>query len=948
MSKRLLVSACVCMLYFTVLAPCAYAQNAFTRLNNGIVIQLPPSANGAKTLKLEVISDKIIHVSASPEATITAEKSLMVLPVEQKAVNWTASETAGEVVLKTADLTVKVASGTITFMDKTGDTLLKELTNGRSFTPTSNDGEASYKITQLFQSASDEAFYGLGQHQDDMMNYKGKQVMLLQNNTDVAVPFLFSSKRYGILWDNYSITKFGDVRQYQPLSALRLYDIHGDAGWLTTTYSDKKKSGKAPLIRAESTIDYSFLSDTAKFPRNMNLGNKMVEWAGEIESGYTGIHHLNVKYAGYIKVWIDGKLLVDKWRQAWNPGSAIVDVSLVKGKKYPVKITWDPDGSTSYLSVKCLMPTPEGEKDQFAFASEAGNNIDYYFIAGNNADEVISGYRTLTGKATLMPKWAMGFWQSRERYKTAEEILSTVKAFRDRKIPLDNIVLDWSYWKEDQWGSHEFDASRFPNPAGMIKTLHDQYHTHFMISVWPKFYEGTANYDLMNKNGWLYKRNIANRERDWIAKGYTSTFYDAFNPEARKTFWSLMNKQLYSKGIDAWWMDATEPDIHSNLPIEARKEIMTPNALGSSTKYFNAYPLQNAKGVYEGQRQANPDSRVFILTRSAYGGMQRYAAATWSGDIASRWEDMKSQISAGVNFSLSGLPYWTMDIGGFSVERRYEKPNEADLAEWRELNTRWYQFAAFVPIFRSHGQFPFREIYNIAPENHPAYQSMLFYNKLRYRLMPYIYSLAGQAYQDDYTLMRGLIMDFPSDTTVKNIGDQYMFGHSLLINPVYAYHAKSRAVYLPGGPGWYDLYTGKYLQGGRHIQAEAPFERMPVFVKAGSIIPFGPDLQYTSEKPADPVTLYVYTGKDAEFTLYEDEGTNYNYEKGAFSTIGIHYNEASKSLTIADRKGKFEGMLNSRTFRIIIIKPNQQKSLDFNQQADKTVKYTGNKITIKL
>ncbi len=375
---------------------------------------------------------------------------------------------------------------------------------------------------------------------------------------------------------------------------------------------------------------------------------------------------------------------------------------------------------------------------------------------------------------------------------------------------------------------------------------------------------------------------------------------------------------------------------------------MSPTALGPSAEYLNAYPLQNAKGIYEGQRSSDPNKRVFLLTRSGFAGSQRYAATIWSGDIGSTWRDMKNQIAAGVNFSMSGLPYWTMDIGGFVVPSKFENPNSDGLEEWRELNTRWYQFGAFVPVFRSHGQFPYREIFNIAPDTHPAYKSFLYYDKLRYRLMPYIYSLSGAAYHDDYTIMRGLAMDFPKDNAVLNIGDQYMFGPSLLINPVYEYQETKRDVYLPQSAGWYDLYTGKWYAAGQKIIADAPYERMPIFVKAGSIIPFGPDLQYTSEKPADTVTLNIYSGADATFKLYEDEGTNYNYEKGAFAVIEIKYNESTKTITIADRNGSFDGMLQKRTFRLNLFTPNKTKPLDYEDKPDKEVIYNGKKLVIKL
>jgi alpha-D-xyloside xylohydrolase len=423
-----------------------------------------------------------------------------------------------------------------------------------------------------------------------------------------------------------------------------------------------------------------------------------------------------------------------------------------------------------------MKPLQGEEASEYSFKSEAGTQIDYYFVFGKTMDDLIAGYRDLTGPATLMPKWAMGLWQSRQRYKTQDEILQTVAEFRKRNIPLDNIVLDWNYWEENQWGSQEFDQSRFPDATAMIKTLHEKYNTHFMISVWPKFYEGISNYKYFDEKEWLYKRNIANKQRDWIGQGYVSTFYDAYNDEAKKAFWNSINKSLFSKGIDGWWLDASEPDICSNLDIASRKLLMTPTALGPSVQYFNDYAVQNAKAVYEGQRTEKPDQRVFILTRSGFAGIQRFAAATWSGDIGARWSDLKNQIPAGINFSLSGLPYWTTDIGGFAVEHRYENAQGKDLEEWRSLMTRWYQFGAFCPLFRVHGEFPYREIYNVAPENHPAYKSMLFYDRLRYRLMPYIYSLAGKTYHEHYTIMRGLVMDFPDDPAVKNIGNQFMFG----------------------------------------------------------------------------------------------------------------------------------------------------------------------------
>lgn len=939
-------------LFFFIQTETMAQMAGFTKTADGIVIQSDPAlSGGTRLVQLQVVTNNIIRVRATPERAFAPEGSLITVYKKDPSVKWNVTSSKDAITLKADSLTavVQAKTGVVSFYNASGKKLLAEKPAGRRFTPAVFEGERLYGIDQAFETTADDAYYGLGQHQDDVFNYKDEQVMLFQNNTEVAVPFLLSNKAYGILWDNYSLTKAGDTRAYHPLSDLKIWDKNGQQGWLTATYSNAKdKPAEAAVTRAESSINMEFLNDSkAMLPPEFKPATGVVTWEGAVESDFTGLHKFRFTYGGYIKVWVAENLVLDRWRKAWNPAPALLDVPMQKGQKYPVKIEWIPEGSESYLSANWLEPVSADAQNTFSFSSEVGKNEEYYFIAGNDMDAVISGYRTLTGKAPIVPKWALGFWQSRERYKTQEEILSTVAEFRKRAIPLDNIVLDWSYWKEAAWGSQEFDETRFPSPDSMIATLHKQYNTHIMISVWPKFYEGIEAYNEFDKKGWLYKRNIADRQRDWIGKGYVSTFYDAFNADARKGFWDLINKKIYSKGIDAWWMDASEPDILSNVSPQKRIEQMTPTALGPAAQYLNAYPLQNAKGIYEGQRSADPDKRVFLLTRSGFAGSQRYAAAIWSGDIGARWHDMKAQIPAGVNFSMSGIPYWTMDIGGFVVESRFEKPNDKDLEEWREQNTRWYQFGAFVPLFRVHGQFPYREIYNIAPENHPAYQSMLYYNKLRYRLLPYIYSLAGAAYHHNGTFMRGLVMDFPKDTAVLNIGDQYLFGPSLLINPVYTYQQRKRELYLPKGTGWYDLYTGTYVNGGKKITVDAPYERMPVFVREGAIIPFGPALQYTSEKPADTIALYVYTGKDGVFNLYEDEGTNYNYEKGAFSTIPISYKEQTKTLTIGNRNGSFPGMLERRIFRVVWLSPTKPKPLD-DAAVDKEVIYEGKAVIVKM
>jgi len=920
---------------------------SYEKLSDGIVVRL---ANGAqaKAIKLQVISDEIIRVVASPTDTFSNALSLVVLPDLTMSANWKVEEATDEVSIVTPELKARVSltTGEVTFLDPSGKIILQEQKNsGRNFTAVTVDGHPSYQIKQVFESPEDEAFYGLGAHQNGQMNYKSQDVELVQHNIVDVIPFLYSTKNYGILWDNYSISKFGDPRDYQSLSSLKLFDRSGKPGGLTADYYVGEN---ITTTKTENTIEYEFLEtpQVESFPKDVSRHGKVI-WEGAFTSDVEGVHKFLTYSSGYLKIWVDGKLVLDKWRQNWNPWTNKFNVVVKNGEKVNIKMEWIPCDA-GYFSIKHLDPYPAEDQNRLTLSSELGDAIDYYFIKGDNADDVIRGYRHLTGKAPIAPKWAMGFWQSRERYRNQQEMVDVVKEYRKRQIPIDNIVLDWQYWEDPKWGSHEFDTKRFPDPKAMINDLHRNLHTHLMISVWPKFNKGTRNYDEMNEQGFLFTRNVEKKRKDWVGVGYESTFYDPFNEGAGKLFWKQIDQNLNSLGVDGWWLDATEPDIHSNLSIEERKVNMSPTALGPGAKYFNAYSLMNAKGVYEGQRSTSPEKRVFILTRSAFAGQQRYGATTWSGDIVSRWSDFKDQIAAGVNFSLSGIPYWTMDIGGFSVEKRYEHAQGEDIVEWQELNTRWFQFGAFCPVFRSHGQYPFREIYNIAKEGSEAYVSMVYYDKLRYRLMPYIYSLAGKSYWDDYTIMRGLVMDFNTDPKVQNIADQYMFGPSLLINPVHEFKARSRDIYLPANTGWYDLYTGKYIDGGQTIHAEAPLDRMPVYVKEGSIIPAGPEIQYASEKQADPLTLYVYTGKDASFMLYEDEGENYNYEKNKYTTINVVYTEATKTLTLGNRTGEFQGMKTGRKFHIVWVRKDHPVGLGLTASPQQVVDYSGKEISLSM
>lgn len=929
-------------LFFLFIVHTASGQSSFELL-------LPATEyRPAQHLTVKAINDQTFHVVVKPQNSAVAKsENLVVLPqTEQVAV--TQSEDAQFYYLKTAKASAQIhkSSGKLSFFDAKGKLLLAERARGTgSFEPDSYAGDAFYIVQQTFEVDPEEGLYGLGQHQNGVMNYNGgRQVTLLQYNTMIGVPFLYSTKNYGLLWHNYSITRAGDPRPLLPLSALKLHSPEGYTGWIRVNYFDKKQPEKVVFTRPESEIAYLYLDDQERLPKEVDLGESRALYEGKIESPYDGLHRLHFNYSGYLKVWINGELKEDRWRESWNAGSFELDLNMKKGQKYDLKMEWLPDGNQAYLGLRWQAPLPENLKNTFSFVSEAGDSVDYYFIAGADGDEVIRGYRKLTGKAQVLPQWSFGYWQSRERYKTQAELEGVAAEFRKRKIPVDNLVQDWSYWAEHDWGSHDFDPARFPDPKGMVERLHQQNYR-LMISVWPKINERSTPYIEFRDKGWLYMRNIFDARKDWIGKGYTSTFYDPFNAEARKGFWDLMNEKLYKLGLDAWWMDASEPDLHSNINMDERKAVFQPG-IGSSTRYYNAFPLENARGIYEGQRATDPDKRVFILTRSFFAGQQRYSAVAWSGDISSRWHDMKDQISAGVNFSMSGTPYWTMDAGGFLVERRLHKPDAQGTEEWRELNARWFQYGAFLPLFRAHGQFPYREPYNIAPEGHPAYESMLYYIKLRYRLLPYLYSLAGGVYHEDGSMLRALGMDFPHDAKVLSVNDQFLLGKSLLVNPVSEPGKTAKEVILPKGTVWYDFYTGKKYEGGNTLVAPAPYGRLPLFVRGGSIFPLGPELQYTGEKKPEKLNIWVFEGEDGQFKLYEDEGTNNAYEKGVFSTIDFRYDHAKAELSISARSGHFPGMLEKRTFEIHYARGD--KGIDAGQGKSTSVKYSGKPIIVKL
>ncbi len=887
-------------------------------------------------LKVQPLSENVVRVAFAKDRGFFRRPVLDVVAQAQTFTDWKPGGTAETISLATPRLQVVVdrRTGAVRFLDAAGKPIAAELPGGRAVEPAEVQGERTWHVQQRWAENADESLYGLGQRQFNTLDIKGYDFDMWQRNTNIVVPFLVSSRGYGVLWENTSLTRFGDLRPFTPIPLEYLFDTTGAQGGLSVQPID----GSAP-VRFSSDLQLDLLPQGEPQPPVKNT-----RWEGSIAAPVTGDYQFQTFANGGIKVWIDGRLVFDHWRQGWLAATDQVKISLEGGHRYPIRIEWDTEqGST----MKFAWKTPNQDRSTSLW-SEVGDGTDYYFVYGPKLDDVIAGYRQLTGRAPMMPSWIFGLWQSRQRYETAEQSLDVVSEYRRRQIPFDNIVQDWQYWPIDAWGSHQFDPARFPDPDGWIKAIHDQ-HAHLMISVWPKFYPTTANAQELQAHGFLYESNLQLQERDWL--GYVATDYDAFNPAARKLYWSQIEKNLFRRGIDAWWMDASEPDCTpSPTTVEDSRRLMNPTALGTASRMLNAFALENSAAIYDGQRRAAPNQRVFLLTRSGYAGQQRYAASSWSGDITSTWTALAKQIPAGLGISLSGVPYWTTDSGGYTMQNKYSTADmkPADQEEWRELNARWFEFSTFTPLLRVHGELRFREMWTMGDAASPAYQAETKFDRLRYRMLPYIYSLAGAVTRRDATILRPLVMDFPEDKQARELTDEFLFGPALLVAPITKYQARSRNVYLPPAAQWYDFWSGQKAQAGAIPDAAAPYDEIPVYVRAGSIIPFGPEIQYTGEKPADPLTVYVYVGADGDFTLYEDEGTNYNYEQGAFSEIALHWNDGAQTLTVGDRHGSFAGMPQHRTVEVVLVAAEHPAGFSFTPQATHRVAYDGKAVTLSL
>jgi len=911
------------------------------RIPRGMIVT---TDSGAK-VRVLTFADGTLRVTVGDELPADPATGMVTAAADGEPIFSSSDETAS-LALPQSRAEVRLADGRLRVFDATGTLLLDEHAPARRIEPVSIEGQRWFATRVQFNRGTDEGMFGLGQHQNRQMNYNGEDVELAQHNMAIAIPYLVSTRGYGILWDNASITRVGDPKPYGKLML----------DWKADYYLGERLA----VSQAEPAIDYQYIRDQARWPEaaraqteaattgQNTAGNAVqtqrVVWTGRYTPTKSGEHKFRLYSSSYVKVFADGREVLNRWRQNWNPWYHNFELPLEARKPVTFRVEWEPNAG--YIALEHAEPLPAEDRRSVSLSSEASKAIDYYVVPGADMDALVAGYRRLTGKAPMMPRWAYGFWQSRQRYNTQDELLGALQQYRDARIPIDAIVQDWFYWPEDQWGSHSFDPKRFPDPEAMVDQVH-ALNGKIMISVWPKFYPATGNGRELAAMSYLYRRPLEAGQKDWVGSGYANTFYDPYFREARDTYFRQMRDTLVTKGFDAWWMDATEPDWHSNLSVEERKFQMTSPATGMpGAAIFNSYPLVHAEGVAEGLRAAQPDRRPFILTRSGFGGVQRASAALWSGDVAARWDDLRDQISAGSNLSLAGVPNWTHDIGGFAVEERFSKELPGHQSEWRELYLRWFQFGVFSPLFRSHGEYPFRETPIIAKDDPAMLEGLTYYHRLRYRLLPYIYTLVAGTHFDDGTIMRPLVMDFASDRGAWGIDDQYLFGPALMVAPVTGFEARSREVYLPAGD-WYEAQTGQKLSGARTIAAAAPRERIPLFIRAGSIVPLGPDVQWTGENPQGPLTVHIFAGAEGAFTLYEDQGEDMGYARGEFARLTFAWDNRARRLTIGARQGRFPGMAETRAVTVILHDGGAGGPV-FERTEGRAVEYSGRPLTLSF
>jgi len=851
----------------------AFADVHAQRSSSNLVSQNPSGVEiktDACVLAIRPITPSVMRVRCAKDAV--AESPSVVLLKQSSVAAFKLSQDATTVAVATSKMKAVFDrhSGALHFTDDSGKTFLSEIPGTRRLTQTTIQGESTFAVEEDLNSPPDEHLFGSGEFQDGFLDVRDLPRRLTQVNSQIAIPFLLSSKGYGILWHNYGLTDLNPADERVVLTP--------------------SSTGK------ETTADVTTSEGTRREVRRQ--GN----FAGSMEiprSGrYAFMLDVGQKMASRYHVEIDGKVVID-FSNFWLPPTT----------------SWFSDVSAGHHTIRIIGEHDDQpvlfwrpSEDRTVLRSPVAGAIDYVVFAGPTPDDVIASYREVTGPAPLMPVWAYGYIHCRERFHSSQEILDTAAEFRRRNLPLDVIVQDWQYWGKYGWNAMKWDERYYPNPAGMIDRLHAM-NVKFMVSVWSKIDPDTEV------------------GRQFAAKGYYipgTQWVDFFNPAAAALYWKNFSERMLSLGIDAWWQDATEPE---NDDLAGRNTFA-----GPGDKVRNLYPLFVNKTVYDGQQKDAPTKRVFILTRCAFLGEQRYASATWSGDIGSSWESLRRQITAGLGYTASGLPYWTTDAGGFfrPGSGQYTDPS------YHERFLRWFQFSTFSPLQRVHGFQTDTEPWRYGDQ---VESEVRRYLDLRQQLLPYIYSQAAAVTFQGSTLMRPLVMDFAHDDQALAQKYEYMFGPAFLVSPVLEAGAAQWPVYAPATVGgWYNFWTGSRVMPGTTTDIDAPLERIPVLVKAGSIVPIGPVEQYAGEKPLSDLEIRVYPGADGDFSLYEDEGTNYNYEKGLRSTIHFRWNDKRRELSIEQRSGKFSGMLQSRQFKIVAV----------DASSVHQVLYHGKKITLGL
>ncbi|MBK5722531.1 DUF5110 domain-containing protein [Dysgonomonas sp. Marseille-P4677] len=814
------------------------------------------------TLSLQALNQNAIRVQFTQENSTLPEELIYSENISKPDFKIKEDKESLHLKLNQIGVTFDKRNQVLTFTDAKGKIILQEKAEGRIMRNSTIQGEPTFEVEQQFITPTDEYLYGTGQFQDGYLNIRGLTRRLTQVNTQIAIPFILSNKGYGLLWNNYGLTDFNPADQSVTL-------IPSDTDGQSITVDATSTTGNMRETRFfksfTATID---VPAEGEYSLLLDVGQRMARQ-----------HYIS----------IDGQNIIDI-NNLWLPPTTSAIVKIAKGKH-----------TIEVQGVKSDKPILYWRKvtDVTTFRSPVAQALDYTVFSGS-ADEVIASYRELTGNATMMPLWALGYIHCRERYNTQSELLENAMEFRTRKIPIDVIVQDWQWWGKYGWNAMQFDEDKYPDPNEMTSKLHEM-NIRLMLSVWSKIDKQSELGKQMLTKGYYIQGT------DWI---------DFFNPNAAAYYWqNFSNKLLKPYKIDAWWQDATEPENDDLLGRRIN------NGRIPGELYRNIYPLFVSKTVYEGLRKDDPNRRAMILTRSGFSGLQRYAAVTWSGDVGNDWETFRRQITGGLGQMAAGLPWWTYDAGGF-----FRPSDQYTNTDYQERLLRWIQASTFLPIMRVHGYMSNTEPWRYGEQvEHIASQ----YLQLRYRLLPYIYSQSAMVSYLGSTLMRPLVFDFPNDKEALEQQSEYMFGTSLLINPVTESRVNQWKTYLPNhDAGWIDFWSGKKYKGGQYIDVPVSIEKIPVFVKAGSILFMDTDKQFASQKTDKPLEIHIYPGMNTSSTLYEDEGDNYNYEQGAYSTIKFHWDDAKQMLSIDKRHGEFPGMLENRTFRIVT--PSTETFITYN------------------